>query len=97
LHDLLVFGIERTNSPPNHLTGLLASETLKMQRQDEREIRELLVKLRLEHRDLDSEIAMLEASASADQLQISRLKRRKLKLKDQISDLEDRLLPDIIA
>lgn len=68
-----------------------------MQRQDEREIRELLMKLRLEHRDLDSEIAMLEESTTADQLHITRLKKRKLKLKDQISNLEDRLFPDIIA
>lgn len=68
-----------------------------MQQQDEREIRELLVKLRLEHRDLDSEIAMLEDSTTADQLQITRLKKRKLKLKDQISALEDKLFPDIIA
>lgn len=68
-----------------------------MQHQDEREIRELLVKLRLEHRDLDSEIATLEGSATVDQLQITRLKKRKLKLKDQISSLEDRLFPDIIA
>lgn len=68
-----------------------------MKRQDEREIRELLVKLRLEHRDLDSEIIALEGMGSSDQLLISRLKKKKLKLKDQIQALEDRLLPDIIA
>jgi len=68
-----------------------------MQRQDEREIREQLVKLRLEHRELDNEIATLEASSGADQLQITRLKKKKLKLKDQITALEDQLLPDIIA
>jgi hypothetical protein len=68
-----------------------------MQRQDERDIRELLVKLRAEHRELDNEIASLVASGRADQLQISRLKKRKLKLKDQITALEDQLLPDIIA
>jgi hypothetical protein len=68
-----------------------------MQPQNERDIREELVKLRLEHRNLDNEIAALEASGSADQLQVSRLKRQKLKLKDQIIVLEDKLLPDIIA
>ena len=68
-----------------------------MQRQDEREIRDERVKLRLEHRDLDNEIAALEAASALDQLNISRLKRKKLKLKDQISALEDKLLPDIIA
>jgi len=68
-----------------------------MQRQDERDIRELLVKLRTEHRELDARIASLEGEALADQLQISRLKRTKLKLKDRITALEDQLLPDIIA
>jgi len=68
-----------------------------MQRQDEREIREQLVKLRLEHRELDKEIATLEATGTVDQLLITRLKKKKLKLKDQITALEDQLLPDIIA
>lgn len=66
-------------------------------RELEREMREELVKLTLTHRDLDSEIATLEATGSADQLTITRLKRRKLKIKDQITALEDQLLPDIIA
>jgi len=68
-----------------------------MQRQDERDIRELLVKLRTEHRELDANIAALEAGAHADQLQITRLKKKKLQLKERITALEDQLLPDIIA
>lgn len=68
-----------------------------MQRQDERELREQLTRLRLEHRDLDTEIAALEAMGGADQFTITRLKRRKLRLKDQITSIEDRLFPDIIA
>ena len=68
-----------------------------MQRQDERDIRELLVRLRAEHRELDNLIVALEGEPHADQLQISRLKKKKLKLKDQITALEDQLLPDIIA
>jgi hypothetical protein len=68
-----------------------------MQRPDERELREQLARLRLEHRDLDAEIVAEEASSLADQLQIKRLKKRKLALKDQITKIEDQLLPDIIA
>jgi hypothetical protein len=55
-----------------------------------------LHELRSEHRDLDTVIARLEAD-KGDQLQIQRLKKRKLKLKDEIMWLESRLLPDIIA
>ncbi len=68
-----------------------------MTRPDERELRDLLVKLRSEHRDLDAEIVALEESPQADQLKIKRLKKRKLHLKDQITMVEDRLTPDIIA
>lgn len=64
---------------------------------DERELRELLVKLMTEHRDLDQMIATLEVAANVDQLQIKRLKKRKLQLKDQITSVEDQLTPDIIA
>ncbi|MBI0475082.1 DUF465 domain-containing protein [Sphingomonas sp. MA1305] len=53
--------------------------------------------LRTEHRDLDAAIAALATTATPDQLQIARLKKRKLRLKDQISALEDELIPDIIA
>ncbi len=68
-----------------------------MQRPDERELREQLARLRAEHRDLDAQIVAEETSALADQLQIKRLKKRKLALKDRITAIEDQLLPDIIA
>jgi hypothetical protein len=68
-----------------------------MQRPDERELREQLARLRAEHRDLDTQIVAEESSALADQLQIKRLKKKKLALKDRITALEDQLLPDIIA
>jgi hypothetical protein len=55
-----------------------------------------LHELRSEHRDLDTVIARLDGSA-VDQLQLQRLKKRKLKLKDEIAWLEGRLVPDIIA
>lgn len=68
-----------------------------MERRDERELREELAQLRGEHRALDSEIVALEANPTADQLLIKRLKKKKLILKDRITQIEDRLLPDIIA
>jgi len=68
-----------------------------MQRPDERELREQLARLRAEHRDLDAQIAAGEMSPLDDQLQIKRLKKRKLALKDRITAIEDQLLPDIIA
>lgn len=68
-----------------------------MERRDERELREELVQLRAEHRQLDGEIVALEGTNNADQLLIKRLKKKKLVLKDRITQIEDRLLPDIIA
>jgi hypothetical protein len=56
-----------------------------------------LVRLRMEHRDLDAAIEALRATAAPDQLQIARLKKRKLRLKDEIAAVEDLLIPDIIA
>jgi hypothetical protein len=53
--------------------------------------------VRLEHRDLDSAIAALGETATPDQLQLARLKKRKLALRDEISWIETRLIPDIIA
>lgn len=63
----------------------------------EQELRKRLELLRTEHRDLDAAIAALLASGSTDQLQIARLKKRKLALRDQIVLIENNLLPDIIA
>lgn len=57
----------------------------------------MLASLRTEHRDLDAAIEALTGAGSTDQLQIARLKKRKLRLKDQIAVVEDQLLPDIIA
>jgi hypothetical protein len=68
-----------------------------MQRRDDRELRELLVKLRDDHRQLDAEIVALELAVDGDQLTIKRLKKRKLLLKDRIQAVEDQLTPDIIA
>lgn len=68
---------------------------------NEQEFRKRLELLRIEHRDLDAAIAALTSAGqmhgTGDQLQIARLKKRKLAIRDQIAILEDNLLPDIIA
>ena len=68
-----------------------------MESEEIRELRANLLKLKQEHRDLDSAINALEESGLADQLQLKRLKKKKLFLKDEIARIEDQLLPDIIA
>lgn len=64
---------------------------------NEQELQQRLGLLKTEHRDLDAAIAALIEAGASDQLQIARLKKRKLRLKDQIAIIEDTLLPDIIA
>ena len=65
--------------------------------EEEREIRQELAELRQEHRDVDAAILALAESPKPDTIQIQRMKKRKLSLKDRIASLDDRLLPDIIA
>ncbi len=60
-------------------------------------LRVKLAVLRREHRDLDEAIVALEDNGRPDMLTIRRLKKQKLSLKDQITSIEDRLIPDIIA
>jgi hypothetical protein len=68
-----------------------------MTKEEERELREQLARLLQEHRDLDTAIAALQDAPGSDLLQVQRLKKRKLYLKDRISHVEDQLTPDIIA
>jgi hypothetical protein len=56
-----------------------------------------LTELKTEHRDLDDVIARITEKQPFDQIQMQRLKKRKLQIKDAIAQLESRLLPDIIA
>ncbi|HEV2080472.1 MAG TPA: DUF465 domain-containing protein [Allosphingosinicella sp.] len=56
-----------------------------------------LERLKMEHRDLDDSIEALRAQSAPDQLQIARLKKRKLRLRDEIAMIQDRMIPDIIA
>ncbi len=64
---------------------------------DAEALRAQIALLKLEHHDLDAAVGALEALAGPDQIQIARLKKKKLGLRDQISQLEDQLTPDIIA
>lgn len=64
---------------------------------DGNDVRRRLAHLAQEHGDLDAAIAALQGSAVPDQLQIARLKKRKLRLKDEIALLQDQIVPDIIA
>ncbi len=56
-----------------------------------------LTELKIEHRDLDAAIARLPTGAGSDELQLTRMKKRKLKLKDMIAYLENKLIPDLDA
>ena len=64
---------------------------------EERTLVEKLESLRVEHRDLDDAIARMEQGPYVDQLQLRRLKKRKLQLKDFIALIESRLIPDLDA
>ncbi len=68
-----------------------------MTEDEEKDIRSELVQLRQEHRDLDFAIDALVLSSRGDHLTVQRLKKKKLAIKDRITHLEDRLVPDIIA
>ena len=61
------------------------------------ELQKRLIELRTEHRDLDAAVAALSGVRPSDTLDVQRLKKRKLGLKDQIARLESQLYPDIIA
>jgi hypothetical protein len=68
-----------------------------MTKDEERELRAQLARLQQEHRDLDAAIEALQVAPGSDILQVQRLKKRKLHLRDRITFIEDQLTPDIIA
>ena len=72
----------------------LSATVAAMNDDDPRQVVELL---KAEHRRLDEEITALREQGTVDQLEIARLKKRKLLLKDEIQQLNDRIVPDIIA
>jgi hypothetical protein len=102
--------MRRKTTPPGSQSALVSSDlaeadevsrvtlTLIMNDdEDDREFRAELVRLQQEHRDLDAAIAALELSPARDLLQLQRLKKRKLHLRDRIAFIEDQITPDIIA
>ena len=74
-----------------------ADLAVAMNDDDERGLRAQLARLQQEHRDLDAAIAALALSPGSDLIQVQRLKKRKLILRDNIRQIEDALTPDIIA
>jgi hypothetical protein len=68
-----------------------------MTREEERELNLELERLKQEHRDLDSAIDALLGTTGHDRIQVQRLKKRKLQLRDRMGAIEDQLFPDIIA
>src|SRR3546814_18656677 len=89
MHDVIVSGRFETGPRP--------SGASRFEVQDLEEMKRRLAELKTEHRDLDDVIATLLDKAPFDPLQLQRLKQPKLLLKDEISRLASRLLPDIIA
>jgi hypothetical protein len=77
--------------------GRRLSMSRELSEEERAEFADEVERLRQEHRDLDSAIDALIALAAMDRLQLQRLKKRKLALRDRISFLEDTLTPDIIA
>jgi hypothetical protein len=68
-----------------------------MQSEDPAEIAQKIAAMREEHRDLDRAIESMAQDPTVDQLRLTRMKKRKLKLKDWIAYLESRLIPDLDA
>ena len=75
------------------LSGMVKTQVMV----DDEELQQKLISMKTEHRDLDDAIEALMRDGLYNQLQVQRLKKKKLQLKDEIRKLEDALLPDIIA
>jgi hypothetical protein len=82
---------------PRRIGRSQAKPAVAMTDEDERALREQLARLLQEHRDLDAAIEALMTSPGSDLIQVQRLKKRKLVLRDKIRRIEDQLTPDIIA
>jgi hypothetical protein len=82
---------------PGEQCRLRRGHIAAMTKEEERELRATLARLQQEHRDLDAAIEALQRTPGSDILQVQRLKKRKLSLRDRITFIEDQLTPDIIA
>ena len=71
--------------------------SVRLTEEEIEQVKDHLVELKLEHNDLDQLIGRLTRDKTIEELQVKRLKKRKLYVKDQISNLENELIPDILA
>ena len=90
-------GLDKRKLKDQEAARAMIDEDEQALKKEEQALRAQLAELRQEHGDLDAAIAAIADSAHCDQLQLTRLKKRKLQLKDQITQIEDSLLPDITA
>ncbi len=88
-------GAERPDVAPVAIN--VGIRRLRMTEEEQGELKAQLERLRQEHRDLDAAIEALQVVPGADLIQVQRLKKRRLSLRDRISFIEDQLTPDIIA
>jgi hypothetical protein len=95
--DAIIAPPDRPKSVPRSEAATYRRDHDDMTREEERELRAQLARLQQEHRDLDAAISALQESPGADIIQVQRLKKRKLHLRDRITFIEDQLTPDIIA
>jgi hypothetical protein len=89
--------MEGVREQEGRLEGDIGIRRLRMTKEEEIELKTQLERLRQEHRDLDAAIEALQAVPGVDLIQVQRLKKRKLILRDRITFIEDQLTPDIIA
>lgn len=92
----VVLGSGPTKSPAESASEAIRAAAV-MKDEEESDLKTELARLRQEHRDLDAAIEALHNAPGSDLLQVQRLKKRKLVLRDRIIQVEDQLTPDIIA
>jgi hypothetical protein len=91
------FTAPRSNRGPQAAARRERGQFQRQTMEDIAEISRQLIELRIEHRDLDSAIARIVIDPRCDELQLKRMKKRKLRLKDMITYLENKLIPDLDA